>query len=87
MSRIFGDMRQIGIVVRDIDKAMIFYRRLFGNDLLKDSRTPRRYLLCVAKSASAPGIRGFPGIPPSLHSRRVELEAHRLKAVGLDLED
>jgi len=32
------------LAVGDIDKAMIFYRRLFGNEVLKDSKTPRRYL-------------------------------------------
>src|SRR5262245_22958876 len=34
----------VSLAVGDIDKAMIFYRRLFGNEVLKDSRTPRRYL-------------------------------------------
>ena len=32
------------LAVGDIDKAMIFYRRLFGNEVLKDSKTARRYL-------------------------------------------
>src|ERR1041385_9517759 len=34
----------VALAVGDIDKAMMFYRRLFGNEVLKDSRTPRRYL-------------------------------------------
>jgi len=34
----------VALSVGDIDKAMLFYRRLFGNEVLKDSRTPRRYL-------------------------------------------
>jgi catechol-2,3-dioxygenase len=34
----------VSLAVADIDKAMVFYRRLFGNEVLKDSRTPRRYL-------------------------------------------
>src|SRR5580700_8039023 len=34
----------VALSVGDIDKAMIFYRRLFGNEVLKDGRTPRRYL-------------------------------------------
>jgi catechol 2,3-dioxygenase-like lactoylglutathione lyase family enzyme len=34
----------VSLAVGDIDKAMIFYRRLFGNEVLKDSKTPRRYL-------------------------------------------
>src|SRR5437867_9186608 len=34
----------VALAVGDIDRAMTFYRRLFGNEVLKDSRTPRRYL-------------------------------------------
>jgi catechol 2,3-dioxygenase-like lactoylglutathione lyase family enzyme len=34
----------VALAVGDIDKAMLFYRRLFGNDVLKNVRTPRRYL-------------------------------------------
>src|SRR5712691_9438501 len=34
----------VALAVGDIEKAMMFYRRLFGNEVLKDSRTPRRYL-------------------------------------------
>src|SRR5687767_12874045 len=34
----------VALAVGDIDKAMMFYRRLFGNEVMKDSRTPRRYL-------------------------------------------
>jgi catechol 2,3-dioxygenase-like lactoylglutathione lyase family enzyme len=45
------------LAVGDIDKAMIFYRRLFGNEVLKDSKTPRRYLRlgpCYLSIAPAP---------------------------------
>src|SRR5579871_2970401 len=34
----------VALAVGDIDKAMLFYRRLFGNEVLKDAKTPRRYL-------------------------------------------
>jgi catechol-2,3-dioxygenase len=33
----------VALAVGDIDKALVFYRSLFGNEVLKDSRTPRRY--------------------------------------------
>ena len=45
------------LAVGDIDKAMIFYRRLFGNEVLKDSKTARRYLRlgpCYLSIAPAP---------------------------------
>ena len=49
----------VGLAVGDIDKAMLFYRRLFGNEVLKDSRTPRRYLRLgpcyIAIAPAAPG--------------------------------
>src|SRR5215467_6616664 len=34
----------VALAVGDIDKALVFYRALFGNEVLKDSRTARRYL-------------------------------------------
>src|SRR4249920_3026777 len=34
----------VALAVGDVDKALVFYRSLFGNEVLKDSRTPRRYL-------------------------------------------
>src|SRR5215470_12449859 len=34
----------VALAVGNIDNAMLFYRRLFGNDVLKNIRTPRRYL-------------------------------------------
>src|SRR5436189_4980146 len=34
----------VALAVGDIDKALVFYRSLFGNEVLKDSRTARRYL-------------------------------------------
>jgi len=49
----------VSLAVADIDKAMLFYRRLFGNEVLKDSRTPRRYLRLgpcyMAIAPAAPG--------------------------------
>jgi catechol 2,3-dioxygenase-like lactoylglutathione lyase family enzyme len=49
----------VGLMVGDIDKAMLFYRRLFGNEVLKDSRTPRRYLrLGPCYMAIAPAAAG-----------------------------
>ena len=47
----------VALAVSDIDKAMGFYRRLFGNEVLKDGRTPRRYLRlgpCYMAIAPAP---------------------------------
>src|SRR5271163_584097 len=47
----------VALSVGDIDKAMMFYRRLFGDDVLKDSKTPRRYLRlgpCYMAIAPAP---------------------------------
>ena len=34
----------VALAVGDIDHAMLFYRRLFGNEVLKNIHTPRRYL-------------------------------------------
>src|SRR3954462_15987683 len=34
----------VALAVGDIDKALVFYRSLFGNEVLKDNRTARRYL-------------------------------------------
>src|SRR5215471_6638363 len=31
----------VALAVGDIDKALVFYRSLFGNEVLKDSRTQR----------------------------------------------
>src|ERR1700675_3155102 len=49
----------VALAVGDIDQAMMFYRRLFGNEVLKDSRTPRRYLRLgpcyIAIAPAAPG--------------------------------
>src|SRR5580765_2455782 len=47
----------VALSVGDIDKAMLFYRRLFGDEVVKDSRTPRRYLRlgpCYMAIAPAP---------------------------------
>jgi len=49
----------VALTVGDIDRAMIFYRRLFGNEVLKDGRTPRRYLrLGPCYMAIAPAAAG-----------------------------
>ncbi len=51
----------VSLAVPNIDKAMSFYRTLFGNDVLKDSRTPRRYLhLNPGYIAIAPAPAGQP---------------------------
>src|SRR3954470_5623253 len=34
----------VALAVGDIDKALVFYRSLFGNEVLKDTRTLRRYV-------------------------------------------
>ena len=53
----------VSLAVGDMDKAMLFYRRLFGNEVLKDSRTPRRYLrlgpcyMAIAPVAAGEGKR------------------------------
>ena len=62
----------VALAVGDIDKAMMFYRRLFGNDVLKDIRTPRRYLrLGPCYVAIAPASAG---------------EAKRIDHVGIGIE-
>lgn len=63
----------VALTVGDIDKAMMFYRRLFGNEVLKDSRTPRRYLrLGPCYMAIAPAAAG---------------EAKRIDHVGIGIEN
>jgi catechol-2,3-dioxygenase len=42
----------VSLAVGDIEKALVFYRSLFGNEVLKDSRTPRRYLRLAARGSS-----------------------------------
>src|ERR1051325_4423243 len=49
----------VALAVGDVDKALVFYRTLFGNEVLKDSRTPRRYLrLGPCYMAIAPAAAG-----------------------------
>src|SRR5438128_689049 len=63
----------VALAVGDIDKAMMFYRRLFGNEVLKDSQTPRRYLrLGPCYMAIAPAAAG---------------EAKRIDHVGIGIEN
>src|SRR6266576_351535 len=62
----------VALAVGDTDNAMMFYRRLFGNEVLKDSRTPRRYLrLGPCYMAIAPAAAG---------------EAKRIDHVGIGIE-
>jgi len=47
----------VSLAVGDIDKELVFYRSLFGNEVLKDTRTARRYLRlgpCYLAIAPAP---------------------------------
>jgi catechol 2,3-dioxygenase-like lactoylglutathione lyase family enzyme len=63
----------VALAVGDIDKAMSFYRRLFGNEVMKDIRTPRRYLrLGPCYMAIAPAAAG---------------EARRIDHVGIGIAD
>jgi len=49
----------VSLAVGDIDKALVFYRRLFGSEVMKDSKTPRRYLrLGPCYMAMAPAAAG-----------------------------
>src|ERR1044072_3029514 len=62
----------VSLAVGDIEKALVFYRSLFGNEVLKDSRTPRRYLrLGPCYLAMAPAAAG---------------EAKRIDHVGMGIE-
>jgi len=57
----------VALDVGDLDKELSFYRRLFGNEVLKDPKSPRRYLrlgpcyLAIAPTAAgqAPHINHF----------------------------
>jgi len=63
----------VALSVSDIDHAMVFYRRLFGNEVLKDGKTPRRYLrLGPCYMAIAPAAAG---------------EAKRIDHFGLGIEN
>jgi len=51
----------VALSVGNIDQAMLFYRRLFGDEVLKDGKTPRRYLrLGPCYMAIAPAPAGEP---------------------------
>lgn len=63
----------VSLAVGDMERALLFYRRLFGNDVLKDSRTPRRYLrLGPCYMAIAPAASG---------------EARRIDHFSIGIED
>jgi len=57
----------VALDVSDVDKALAFHRRLFGNEVLKDAKSPRRYLrlgpcylaIAPALSGQAPRINHF----------------------------
>ena len=57
----------VALDVGDLDKALSYYRRLFGNEVLKDGKTPRRYLrlgpcylaIYPATAGQAPHINHF----------------------------
>ncbi len=51
----------VSLAVADIDRAMIFYRRLFGNEVRKENKTSRRYIRLGPGYASiAPAASGQP---------------------------
>jgi catechol 2,3-dioxygenase-like lactoylglutathione lyase family enzyme len=63
----------VALTVGDIDRSVMFYRRLFGNEVLKDGRTPRRYLrLGPCYMAIAPAAAG---------------EAKRIDHIGIGIEN
>ena len=39
----FSGLDHLAIAAADTEKSVAFYSRVFGHDVLKDSRTPRRY--------------------------------------------
>jgi len=53
----------VSLAVKDIDQAMTFYRTLFGNEVMKDNKTDRRFLrigpcyLSIAPAAAGQAIR------------------------------
>jgi len=53
----------VSLAVRDIDQAMIFYRTLFGSEVMKDNKTARRFMrfgpcyLSIAPAAAGQAIR------------------------------
>lgn len=91
----------VALAVRDVDKAMRFYRRLFGNEVLKDARTPRRYLrlgpcyMAIAPVAPAEGERidhvgfGIESFDLSSMKRELETAGFRVREsnVGLFVPD
>jgi catechol 2,3-dioxygenase-like lactoylglutathione lyase family enzyme len=40
----FPGLDHVAIAVSDVERSVSFYSRVFGRDVLKDSRSPRRYL-------------------------------------------
>jgi len=53
----------VSLAVKDIDQAMLFYRTLFGNEVMKDNKSDRRFLrigpcyLSIAPAAAGQAIR------------------------------
>src|SRR5580658_4314961 len=91
----------VALAVADIDKAMIFYRRLFGNEVLKDGKTPRRYLrlgpcyMAIAPAAAAEPKRidhfglGIPNFDAAAMKRALEKAGMKVREsnVGLFVTD
>src|ERR1051326_6939838 len=64
----------VALAVGDIDKALVFYRSLFGNEVLKDNRTPRRYLrLGPCYMAIAPAAAGESENDGSIRDGEIDL--------------
>lgn len=91
----------VALAVGDIDKALVFYRSLFGNEVLKDSRTERRYLrlgpcyLAIAPAAAGEakridhigiGITGFNASATKTSLERAGLKV-RESELGVFVED
>jgi predicted enzyme related to lactoylglutathione lyase len=90
----------VALDVGDIDKAMFYYRRLFGDEVLKDNKTSRRYLrlgpcyLAIAPAANggahinhfAVGVESFdgPGVKSVLEGAGIKV---RESNVGLFVTD
>ena len=53
----------VSLAVKDIDQAMMFYRALFGNEVMKDNKSDRRFLrigpcyLSIAPAAAGQAVR------------------------------
>jgi catechol 2,3-dioxygenase-like lactoylglutathione lyase family enzyme len=74
----------VALDVGDIDKSLAFYRRLFGNEVLKDAKTPRRYVrLGPCYLAIAPAAQGQ---EPHINHFSVGIENFNAPAIKRTLE-